>query len=218
MGSELLTGDQIAELRLAHWRPLQDSLLARFATGNFATGLAFVNRIGAIAEEANHHPDLDLRYGHVAVRLTSHDAGGKTARDVELARRISEVAVEFGLDAQTEKLSVVDFGLDTWDAPQVSGFWAAILGTQETPDHGEVVDPDRVVPCVWFQDTDQHETPRQRWHPDIWVPPEVVTRRIEAAVAAGGQVVDESQQPRFVVLADPQGNRVCLCTHVTRDQ
>ncbi|MGN6162223.1 MAG: VOC family protein, partial [Marmoricola sp.] len=58
--------------------------------------------------------------------------------------------------------------------------------------------------------------PRQRFHLDLTVPPEVASERIAAAVAAGGTVVDDEVAPRFVVLADPQGNKVCVCTHVGR--
>jgi 4a-hydroxytetrahydrobiopterin dehydratase len=79
------------------WRIAGDALHARFTTGDFATGLAFVNGIGAAAEEADHHPDLDLRYGYVEVHLWSHDAGGVTDRDHRLAARISELADAAGL-------------------------------------------------------------------------------------------------------------------------
>ena len=54
--------------------------------------------------------------------------------------------------------------------------------------------------------------PRQRWHPDVWIDPAQVQSRIAAAVAAGGTLVSDAEAPSFWVLADPQGNRVCLCT------
>jgi len=72
------------------------------------------------------------------------------------------------------------------------------------------------VPLLWFQHTDAHETPRQRFHVDLWVAPEVAEERIAAAVAAGGQVVDDEKAPSFVVLADPEGNKVCVCTSLSR--
>jgi 4a-hydroxytetrahydrobiopterin dehydratase len=81
------------------WRAAGNALHARFSTGDFASGLRFVNAIGAAAEEADHHPDIDLRYGHVEVHLWSHDAGGVTRRDHRLATRISELAAEAGLEA-----------------------------------------------------------------------------------------------------------------------
>jgi 4a-hydroxytetrahydrobiopterin dehydratase len=72
------------------------------------------------------------------------------------------------------------------------------------------------VPLLWFQHTDAHETPRQRFHLDLWVPHDVAEDRIAAAVAAGGRVVDDENAPSFVVLADPEGNRVCVCTCLDR--
>jgi 4a-hydroxytetrahydrobiopterin dehydratase len=87
-----LDADDLAGEGLDGWTFEDGELHARFETGDFAAGLRLVNRIGEAAEAANHHPDLDLRYPHVDVTLTSHDAGGVTRRDVAMARRISELA------------------------------------------------------------------------------------------------------------------------------
>jgi 4a-hydroxytetrahydrobiopterin dehydratase len=51
--------------------------------------MAFVNRVAKLAEQAGHHPDIDIRYNRVKLGLVSHDAGGITARDAEAARRLS---------------------------------------------------------------------------------------------------------------------------------
>ncbi len=55
----------------------------------FVEAIAFVNRVAGIAEEAQHHPDIDIRYNLVKLALVSHDAGGITARDARMARRLS---------------------------------------------------------------------------------------------------------------------------------
>jgi hypothetical protein len=68
------------------------------------------------------------------------------------------------------------------------------------------------VPILWFQDTDEHETPRQRFHIDVWVPPEVAEQRIAAAVAAGGIVVDDGHALSYTVIGDQDGNKACVCT------
>lgn len=93
----LLTTDQITEAALTGWRQDGQSLVARFATGDFATGLALVDRLGAAAEEAGHHPDVLLTYPEVTVTLTSHDVGGVTSRDVDLARTTNAFADELGV-------------------------------------------------------------------------------------------------------------------------
>lgn len=97
--TKTLTPTEIADAALADWRHDGDTLTARFATGDFATGLDLVARIGVSAEEANHHPDLTLSYPDVTVTLSSHDVGGVTSRDIRLARSASEHAAALGVTA-----------------------------------------------------------------------------------------------------------------------
>jgi 4a-hydroxytetrahydrobiopterin dehydratase len=91
-------GPEVVEREgLSDWTWRDGALHVRFETGDFATGLALVNLVGESAEAADHHPDLDLRYPHVDITLSSHDAGGVTDRDVRLARVISEHAAGHGI-------------------------------------------------------------------------------------------------------------------------
>lgn len=202
---------------LADWRWLVGALHARFATGDFATGLALVDRIGAAAEEADHHPDLDLRYPHLGVKLVSHDVGGVTDRDLRMARRISELAAELGVAAAPGDVQVLELGLDTADHARIRPFWQALLAMKVSKAHDELVDDDGQVPTIWFQGTDEHETPRQRWHLDIVVPLEQAQARIDAALAAGGTLVSDTAAPSFWVLSDADGNLACVCTPEDRD-
>jgi 4a-hydroxytetrahydrobiopterin dehydratase len=215
MADDVLSGDEIAQMGLDDWRSMYGTLEARFVTGDFATGVRLVAAIGAEAEAAAHHPDVELRSAHVDVVLTSHDAGGKTLRDVDLARRISVTAAELGVVADPTLVQRPELALDTWDVDEIRPFWAAVLQAESRGDD-EVVDPLHRTPTIWFQRCEPHDEPHQRWHLDLRVPPEVVHDRIEAAVAAGGTLVSDEEAPRFWVLADPQGNKICLCTHVTR--
>jgi 4a-hydroxytetrahydrobiopterin dehydratase len=193
------------------------ALEARFRTGDFATGLTLVERIAEAAEAANHHPDITLTYPTVHVLLTSHDAGGKTQRDVDLARQISGFAAGLGAAAEPASVQRVEIAIDTADRAEIKEFWMAALAmVDESGSDDAIVDPFGVMPALWFQDTDPHDEPRQRFHLDITVPPDVAQDRIAAAVAAGGQLVSEESAPRFVVLADAQGNKICICTHVGR--
>jgi 4a-hydroxytetrahydrobiopterin dehydratase len=215
--TQRLSGDQIVGMGLDDWRSMHETLQARFRTGDCTTGLRLVAAIGAAAEEMGHHPDLDLRPTHLNVRLVSHDVCAKTSRDVSLARRISELAAAAGVVAEPAVLSRVEIGLDTWDPDEIRPFWKAVLGLQDHPRYeADLRDPDGDLPTLWFQQTTEHEEPRQRFHLDIRVPPEVARERIDAALAAGGTLVSDAAAPRFTVLADPQGNKVCVCTHVGR--
>ena len=94
-----LTEREIADAGLDDWAYRDSALHTRLATKKFTTGLRLVELIGVAAEEANHHPDLDLRYPHLDIRLSSHDAGGVTDRDLSLARAISEIAAAEGVAA-----------------------------------------------------------------------------------------------------------------------
>ncbi|MFP5334116.1 MAG: 4a-hydroxytetrahydrobiopterin dehydratase [Actinomycetes bacterium] len=213
MGTQRLTGPEIADVGLEGWAFLGTHLATRLPTGDFATGLALLDEIGAAAEEADHHPDLDLRYGHLDVRLTSHDAGGVTQRDVRMARRVTELAGSRGVTPDCSAVSRVDLALDTPDRSRVLPFWSAALGMAgggHVPED-EIRDPAGSHPNVWFQDSGDQE-PRQRWHLDVWLDPGQVQGRIDAALAAGGELLSDEQAPSFWVLADPDGNKVCLCT------
>lgn len=212
-----LTNQQILDASLDDWRKLAQGIHARFLTGDFVTGLTFVAAVTEAAEAANHHPDVRLTYPLVDLTLVSHDVGRVTQRDIDLARRISEIAREHGIGAQPDAVTQLELALDTADLPGVGPFWAALLtGSPDSLTGDDVVDPTGRVPLLWFQRTDAHETPRQRFHFDLWVPHDVAKERIAAAVAAGGRVVDDQEAPSFVVLADPEGNRVCVCTSLDR--
>jgi 4a-hydroxytetrahydrobiopterin dehydratase len=211
MSTDTLTGQQIADASLTGWVNLLGGLQTRIRTGDFATGLQVVNAIGAAAEEINHHPDVDLRYPHVDVRLSSHDAGGITQRDVQLARTITEIAAAAGTELDGLATSRLELALDTPDAGRVLPFWAAVMAMEPASNGVDVADPADALPLIWFQESGSEE-PRQRWHPDVWVDPSQVQPRIDAALAAGGTLVSDEEAPSFWVLADREGNRMCLCT------
>lgn len=211
--SDLIDSAAFHEAGLQDWRHLLNALHTRYDTGSYAEGLALLAAIGAAAEEQDHHPDLDLRWGHLNIVLTSHDSGGVTQRDLRLARRISELAAEAGARARPELVQRAEVALDTADWSRIRPFWKAVLGGADNsrlPD--EVRDPDGAMPTLWFQETDAHETPRQRFHLDIHVPHDVAASRIAAALEAGGTLVSDEHAPGFVVLADADGNNACICT------
>ena len=91
-----------AELRfqmrdLEGWKVLGDAIHKDFTFRGFRAAIAFVNRVAEQATAAGHHPDLEIHYDRVVVSLSTHDAGGVTEKDVELAEKIDSV-VEPGDD------------------------------------------------------------------------------------------------------------------------
>ncbi|MFT4082736.1 MAG: 4a-hydroxytetrahydrobiopterin dehydratase [Nocardioides sp.] len=100
----MVTAITAAEFRdfdgVQDWRAGADAASAVFATGSFAAGVRFVTVIGDLAESADHHPDVDLRYPSVTVHLSTHEVGGLSERDVALARQISAAARDLGIEAR----------------------------------------------------------------------------------------------------------------------
>ena len=92
---ELLSQDEIVD-RLtslhADWTGTTERLRRSIEFADFPTAAQFVNAIAPICEELDHHPDLALRWRWVDIELSTHSAGGVTAKDAELAQRIDEVA------------------------------------------------------------------------------------------------------------------------------
>lgn len=212
---DTLTRSQTLEQQPQGWQVLLGAIEAVYATGNFATVLAFVNHVGQAAEEANHHPDISLTYSAVHIRLRSHDAGGVTGRDIALAARIRDIAADLGIDATPDQLSRIEVALDAHDRTAVGAFWAAVLGYDFDGD--DIADPHGRQVTLWLQQTEANDEPRQRFHIDVTVPPDQAQARISAALANGGTLVSSDRAPAFTVLADPEGNKVCVCTSLGRD-
>jgi 4a-hydroxytetrahydrobiopterin dehydratase len=70
------------------WERSGDAIVKQFDNGDFKGSVDFVNRLTPVAEEMNHHPDLEISWKTVTVTLTTHSEGGLTENDLELARRI----------------------------------------------------------------------------------------------------------------------------------
>jgi 4a-hydroxytetrahydrobiopterin dehydratase len=226
---DMLTNAQIAEAGLADWAKLGQGLHARYLVGDFGAGVRFVAAVGDAGDALGHHPRVTMADGHVDLKLISDDAvyrddeGAEhivewvTQQDVDLARRITEIAAGQAVDADPASITTIELGLDTAHAATIAPVWAALL-TGGTAARGrgtigdDIRDASGRVPILWFQDTDEHDTPRQRFHIDVWVPPQVAEQRIAAAVEAGGIVVDDSQAPSYTVIADQDGNKACVCT------
>jgi 4a-hydroxytetrahydrobiopterin dehydratase len=75
---------------LPGWSRRGDLLARTYAFRNFVDAIAFVNRVADHAESANHHPDIDIRYSRVTLSLSTHDAGGITQNDLDLAKAIDK--------------------------------------------------------------------------------------------------------------------------------
>ena len=92
--ARLLTPDELraATAERAQWQLAEGALVRSVQAKTFADGISLVNDVAAAAEELNHHPDIDVRYTTVRFALSTHSAGGITAKDLQLADRIDALA------------------------------------------------------------------------------------------------------------------------------
>ncbi|GIG27653.1 VOC family protein [Cellulomonas marina] len=208
----LAHGRVAAAVDARHWRVVLGTLRAVFTGPDFATGAELVQQVAEAAEAAGHHPEVLLRLGSVTVTLVSHDVGGLTARDVALARTVSALADRLGLEGAPERVQAVELAVDALDEPAVRPFWRAVLGYADERRGDSLVGPTGEGPSVWFQRMDAPRPQRNRLHVDVSVGEDEAPRRVAAALAAGGRLVSDERAPRFWVLADAEGNEVCVCT------
>ena len=220
--SDQITARQFHEADgVEDWRVVGEGACTYFRTGSFAAGARLVHAIGELAGLEDHHPDLDVRSEGVTVRLITitSEYFGLSERDVELAREISVAARELGLPADASAVQTVQVSIDALVIPEVLPFWRAVLGYQnreDSPDE-DLIDPRGRGAPFWFQRMGAPRPQRNRIHVDLCLPHDEVARRLAAALAAGGHVVSDAAAPAFVVLADAEGNEICLTTWQGRD-
>jgi 4a-hydroxytetrahydrobiopterin dehydratase len=202
------------------WRVVGDGACTYFVTGSFAGGARLVQAISDLDGLEEHHPDIDLRYSGVTVRLLTMTPGyaGLSERDVELARQISAVARDLGLRADPSAVQTVQVTIDALVGPEVMPFWQAVLGYEGRDDSPEdLLDPRRRGASLWFQQMAAPRPQRNRMHIDVWVPHDQAEARLAAAVAAGGRVVNDEHAPAWWTLADTEGNEADVATSSGRD-
>jgi 4a-hydroxytetrahydrobiopterin dehydratase len=214
-----LNAKQATEVVADPWRVVADKLVAGYRTGSMVRGLEFVTRIVDAAEEANHHPDIDLRYGSVHLALTTHSAHQLTEADVALANRITGIAAEMAVEKLVGPVTAIELAIDALDIGAIRPFWQAVLGYSDGNDRelAELADPTGRLPSVWFQQMDEARPQRNRIHFDLCLPHDEVHERLQAAITAGGQLLSDEFAPAWWILADPEGNEICLCTWQERD-
>jgi 4a-hydroxytetrahydrobiopterin dehydratase len=225
----MLGDQQIADADLEDWRKLGQGLHARFLPSSFTAAARFLAAVAEVADAAGHAPQVRMDARFVDLKLISEDAIYRdedgvehqvewvTQRDVVMARRITDVARSHGLRSDPSSITTIELALDTAHAEAVAPVWSALLtGSADAQGRGTISEDIRDatwrVPILWFQETEEHETPRQRFHLDVQVPYDVADQRIAAALAAGGVVVHDSD-PSYVVIADPDGNKACVARY-----
>jgi 4a-hydroxytetrahydrobiopterin dehydratase len=145
----------------------------------------------------------------LTVRLT-RDLWQLESRHIELARAVSAVIRARGAMPDRASIQEIQLAIAAKRDEIDVGFWRAVLGYLPMADDN-AIDPLGHGSTVWMQELDQAKPLRHAMHVDVSVAREHVKARLEAALAAGGRIVDESHAPSHWTVADRAGNRVCIC-------
>ena len=211
------------------WRYLLGALRTSVPVESLAGAVQVaVGAVAACGADGDAHLRVDVRADRVVLTLQSAALAAVTDRDVELALRISEAVRTAGLRTGAEidteaprSVQILEIAIDAIDIAAVRPFWKAVLGYVDEPGadgpKDPLVDPVGQGPAIWFQEMDRPRPQRNRIHFDICVPHDEGTRRVEAALAAGGRLLSDRRAPAFWVLADVEGNEACVTTWQGRD-
>jgi 4a-hydroxytetrahydrobiopterin dehydratase len=185
-------------------------------------GAKAVFRVGSMAEAARlaaavaEVPDLELSGAVMtiagdclAVRL-ARGVFRLEPRHIDLARAVSAVARREGAVADRAAAQDVQFAIAAKPDDIDVGFWRAALGYAPLSEDN-AVDPLGQASTVWLQELNEAAPLRHAMHVDVSVAREHVEERVQAALAAGGRLVDASRAPGHRLLSDRAGNRVCIC-------
>ncbi|WP_458111474.1 4a-hydroxytetrahydrobiopterin dehydratase [Arthrobacter sp. R1-13] len=207
----VLTRPQIDEALagLPDWRYRLGGLVTVYKLPAAAKALDLIAAVGRLAEEQDHHPDLDWRFNRVFIRFTSHDAGSEvTRRDITAATSVSAEAEAAGATAEPGLYRTIEIAIDSADPAEISEVWRVALGYKKGR-YGDLVDPYGRGPGLWFQNT---STPNpNRLHLDVHRSKQESGPTLEKT-AGTGALMDYGHAPHWVVVTDAQGNRLCLCT------
>jgi 4a-hydroxytetrahydrobiopterin dehydratase len=191
------------------WVVLHGGATAVFRVATLSDAARLAEAIAEVPGVADAGTLLTLADTRVTVRL-SRDLWNLEPRHVQLARAISAEVREHGAVPDRAAAQEVQVAIAAkHDAIDV-GFWRAVLGYTPMADDN-AVDPLGHGSTVWMQEIDEVKPLRHAMHIDVSVARECAGARLEAAIAAGGRIVDASHAPSHWTLADRAGNRVCIC-------
>jgi 4a-hydroxytetrahydrobiopterin dehydratase len=193
---------------LDDWVVLHGGATAVFRVGSVRDAARLAEAVAEVPGVAGSGTLLTIADGRLTIRV-SRDLWALEPRHVELARAISAVVRERGAIADRASVQEVQLAIASKPNDIDVGFWRAVLGyAPMAPDNA--VDPLGHGSTVWMQELDGTRPLRHAMHVDVSVAREHAEARVAAALAAGGRIVDESEDPGHWTLADRAGNRVCI--------
>jgi 4a-hydroxytetrahydrobiopterin dehydratase len=193
---------------LEDWVVLHGGPSAVFVTQSLADAAELARAVAQLPGLEGSHAQLTIVAKRLTVRLT-REIWKIEAEHIQLAREISKVAKSLGAVAAPNQVQEVQFAIAAkTDAIDLT-FWRAVLGYDPMLEDN-AIDPLGVSSTVWMQDIEEGKTLRHAMHIDVSLSKEGAQARVDAALEAGGVLIDGSHAPSWWILADRSGNKVCV--------
>ena len=193
---------------LDDWVVLHGGPSAVFVTDNLAAAAELARAVAEVPGLEGSNIQLAIVANRLTVRLT-RETWKIEPHHIGVAREISEIARARGAASAPHLVQEVQVAIAAKPDAIDLKFWRAVLGYDEMLDDN-AIDPLGVSSTVWMQDLDEGKALRHAMHLDVSLSKESAEARVEAAVKAGGVVVDGSHAPSWWILADRSGNKVCV--------
>jgi 4a-hydroxytetrahydrobiopterin dehydratase len=189
------------------WVVLHGGATAVFRVGSLIEASRLAE---AVAEIPEVEPGILMTVAsdRLTVRLT-RDLWQLEPRHVDIARAVSAIASAHGAGSDRSAVQEIQMAVAAQPETADVGFWRAVLGYAPMAEDN-AVDPLGHGSTVWIQELDSEKPLQHAMHVDVSVAREIAEQRLAAAVAAGGRIVDNSEAPRWWVISDRAGNRVCI--------
>lgn len=191
------------------WAVLHGGATAVFRVPSLGDAARLADAIASASGVADAGVLMTLADERVTVRLT-RDIWSLESHHIMLARTVSAVARKLGAVADRSAIQEIQFAIAAKPANIDIAFWRAVLGYLPMSSDN-AVDPLGHGSTVWMQELSEGKPLRHAMHIDVSVAREHIEARLNAAIAAGGRIVDESHAPSQFTLSDKAGNRVCIC-------
>ena len=193
---------------LEDWVVLHGGPSAVFLTASLADAAELARTIAQLTGLDGTQAQLTIVSKCLTVRLT-REIWKIESEHISLAREISKVAKSLGAVADPKRVQEVQFAIAAKPEAIDLEFWRAVLGYVPMMDDN-AIDPLGVSSTVWMQDLDADKPLRHAMHLDVSLSRDQAQARVDAAVKAGGVIVNASHAPSWWILADRSGNKVCV--------
>ncbi len=193
------------------WRVTGSGLQAVFVATSLEQAARLVAPVVAAAERFGVLPDVDVRPEAVIVRIPDRGEDGIPAAAVDFAAAVSRAAADLQLSPDPSRVQSVGIYVAQHSRADVRPFFLAALGYEALGDT-DAVDPLRRGPQLAFNPITGDAPSRGRTHFDVFVPADEARARVDAALAAGGRLVDDSYAPAWWSLASPENHGVDIAS------